>query len=368
VGGWSLPPTIAVGDLGAFGTPVSEDAGEAKAIYPLTKHPEYLFKWYKKPMSDPAAGNLNDLIYLPLAASDADRAIIGGSTSWPVAAVTDQGRTVGCVIPLAPEKFRAEFRSPGTPPAKKLLEIDFLAKEPDALVRRGLPPIDLEGRIAVCRHIVAVADLLARHGLVYSDWSYSNAFWSITDRAVFVIDIDGCTPLQKSNVYQPNWDDPYTRREMPADASTDRYRVALLVARCVTGERERDRALHALLGFNRPALAEVLLDSLLSTDRNARPPLATVATVLGGNPYVRFPVPRADMPPKPAPIIRKVPAAAQPRPIPTATTPVSGPTPTRGVTPLPGIPDRPQFRTAAYIAAVVVLITIISIIIAIVNH
>jgi hypothetical protein len=366
VGGWSLPPTVAVGDLGTFGAPVSEDAGEAKAIYPLTKHPSYLFKWYKKPMSDPAAGNLNDLIYLPLAASDADRAIIDSSTSWPVAAVTDQGRTVGCIIPLAPEKFRAEFRRPGAPPSKKLLEIDVLALDRDGFARRGLPAVDLEGRIAVSRHVVAVADLLARHGLVYSDWSYSNAFWSISDRAAFVIDIDGCTPRQKSNVYQPNWDDPHTRREVPADASTDRYRVALLVARCVTGERERDRALWALLELNRPALAEVLLDSLLSTDRNARPPLTTVASVLAGNPYIRFPVPRAPMPPKPPPIERRVPVPGPANPV--ATTPGPVPAPSVPSLPVPADAGRREYRTAAYIAAVVVLITIIAIIIAIATN
>lgn len=313
---WNLPALVSLADLGPLGDSISQAAGESVGIHPVTRQPGWLVKLYHAPLQGEPTKHLTDLVNLPGAATDGEREIIASSTSWPVAVVADDpSRALGCVIPAAGRRFRTMFRPPGSTPAERALEIDFLALKDDGFARRGLPPVTAEQRRTVCRNLVAVAELLARHRLVYSDWSYSNAFWSATDQGVYVIDIDGCARDAAPNIYQPNWDDPLTPRAQPADRHTDRYRVALLVARCLTGERDRGRALHALAGSPATALSEVLLDILLSTDRAARPPLTALRVALAGQPYVRFPVTRVPMPPRPPAItLPTVPVTPKPTP------------------------------------------------------
>ncbi|MFG2040482.1 hypothetical protein [Dactylosporangium sp. NPDC048998] len=361
---WSLPNVVSIPDLGPLAESISQETGESKAIHPLSRDKQWLAKLYRTPLPADAARHLTDLIHLPGAAAESDRTLIAGSTSWPVAAITDGARTVGCVIPAASDRFFAEFRRPQSEPNTRIMEIDFLAANSAAFARRGLAAVTLDDRIAVCRNLVAVATMLARYELVYSDWSYSNVLWSLSDRTVFVIDIDGSVRGRKPNVHQPNWDDPLTGRADPADLRTDCYRVALLVARCLTGERDRDRTLHALVDLQRPGLSAVLLDILLCTDRNRRPNLSTLVAALDGNPYVRFPVPRGPMPPRPAPVTPPTPKpAARPKAAPKlAPKPASKPVVRTGPS-----NDNTMSTPAAVVAVVVVVLSIVLLIIAIAN-
>ncbi|MFC0526066.1 hypothetical protein [Phytohabitans kaempferiae] len=353
---WNLPALVSLADLGPLDESISQAAGESVGIHPVSRQPGWLVKVYKAPLPGEETKHLTELVNLPSIASDEERAVIAASTSWPVAVVADDpSRALGCVIPAAAAKFRTTFRPPGGPPAERALEIDFLALKDDGFARRGIAAVTAEQRRAVCRNLVAVAELLDRHRLVYSDWSYSNAFWSATDHSVFVIDIDGCAPVRAPNVYQPNWDDPLTPRSEPADRHTDRYRVALLVARCLTGERDRNRALHALGDLQAPALSEVLLDILLSTERVARPSLTALRVALAGQSYVRFPVPRAPLPPRPPAItVPTVPIQPAARPTPVGTGAGAGAT---------GSGD--GMRTATAIAAGVIVVLVIALCLAI---
>jgi hypothetical protein len=297
---FSLPRVVDVLDLGDLDAAIAENNGQSRAIRPLLRHPGYLIKLYVAPLAGPECRRLDKLIALPSAVGERDRRIIAEHTAWPVARV-DSGRTaaVGCILPVAPAKYRAELHLPAGRVDDRYLDVDWLARPAEVLRRRGLPvPGDGE-RLRICRQIVAVADLLSRHNLVYSDWSYSNAFWSPVDFSAFVIDIDGCGELRVPNVFQPNWDDPLTGAAAPADNYTDRYRTALLVGRCLTGENHPVRMLHALSRHPRRALANVLLDILCCPKRRLRPPLSAVSAVLDGLPYIRMPVQRVELPPEP---------------------------------------------------------------------
>ncbi|GAA3431365.1 hypothetical protein [Kutzneria kofuensis] len=305
---WRLPAVVTLDEIGPLAGTISDAAGQSTGIHPLDDHPGWLAKLYRTPGGAADAKRLDDLIALPV------DGLLRDATSWPVARIAADEKTLGCVIPTAPDRFR---RDDGV-----WREIDWLAKPDHLFVRRGLTVPTRADRLSICRNLVDVAAALERHELVYSDWSYSNAFWCDTDGSVFVIDIDGCGPGPVPNIFQPNWDDPLTRRPMLADACTDRYRVALLVTRCLTGERELPLALNALAdsdGLGNRGLREVLLDILLSTDRERRPSLSDLATVIAGGLYVSFgPRPeRIALPPRPivsAPKEPEQPPDAEPTP------------------------------------------------------
>ncbi|BEL06494.1 hypothetical protein Q0Z83_046850 [Actinoplanes sichuanensis] len=305
--GWPLAAAVDLADLGPLPASISLGAGQSTGIHPLPGHDGWLAKLYHRPADTDAAACLDWLIRLPPSMPATDRARVVASTSWPVAALVDGGKTIGCVLPRAPAKFRAAMPPDG---AERYLEIDWLARPEASFVRRGLTPPTWEQRLRVSHDLVSVAVLLGRYGLVYSDWSYSNAFYSPTDFSAYVIDLDGCGRHRMSNIFQPNWEDPHTPRGIPADATTDRYRVALLVARVLTGERATVHALHALADLPQPALTEILRDGLLATTAAQRPAAATLLAVLDGRPYLRMPVQRLPLPARPAVAPTRVPAAA----------------------------------------------------------
>jgi hypothetical protein len=285
--GWTSGPVVPLADLGVLGTALSLDAGESRGIYPLTRFPGWLAKVYRQPQEPREADRLDRLVALPEQVSPPERDVLRQHTSWPVARMTDHsGQSVGCVVPQAPDEYRARFATGG----ERFLDVDFLAKPDDLLVRRGLPAPTWEARLAVCASLASIGTVLERNALVYSDWSYSNAFWSTTSWSAFVIDIDGIGFRAKPNMSQPNWHDPLTPTREPADGFTDRYRMALLVARCLTAQRELPHVLHALAYRDGTPLYTILLDILLCTDRRHRPTVSALHAVLNGLPYLRVPV------------------------------------------------------------------------------
>ncbi|MEU7058128.1 hypothetical protein [Streptomyces sp. NPDC046197] len=299
VGDWPLPSVVPLGTLGPLGTPLSKGDGQSKSVSPLTQHQGWLAKLYNGPLDTAATTRLDTLVALPGAASDTDCALLRSSTSWPVARITDQGATVGCVIPTAPPNFRVTIQASATSSLDKHLEIDWLAMPDATLVGRGVRAPSPQERLKVCRSVVAVAACLERHRIVYSDWSYSNAFWDPLTHAAYVIDVDGCGQGTMPNIFQPNWEDPLTPRGTAADGGADRFRVALLTARCLTGVREAWDAVHVLpTACDRagaPGLSDVLLDMLLAADRRHRPTLDTLHSVMLGRPYFRLKVDRVSV-------------------------------------------------------------------------
>ncbi|MGW2279208.1 hypothetical protein [Streptomyces sp. NPDC001770] len=301
--GWKLPRTVSPGDLGPLADPISEHNGQAVAVRPLKDHPGWLAKLYRPGGHQEEADRLDLLIAAPGTLPDADRALLYTGTCWPAARIQEPGNpAVGCVIPMAPEHYRSELRRGGFG-ERRFVEIDWLAKSDESIGGIGLPPPGSEGRLAACLRLTELAAILENLGLVYSDWSFSNAFWSPDRRSVYLIDVDGCRPRKMPDIHQPNWADPLTPPGTDADEYTDRYRIGLLVAKCMTGRRDA-HAFHTVAASpwqNQPAVSEVLLDMLLATDRERRPSAAQLNRALNGGPYLR-PSPRparGELPPLP---------------------------------------------------------------------
>lgn len=287
---WPLGLVVGEADLGPYGPPISENTGQSIAIRPLAAHPGWLAKLYRQPRPPQDSQRLDGLIAAPATLGEADRRTLLASSSWPAARIAEAGRpVVGCVIPAAPDRFKADLTVGGRTVSHHM-EVDWLAKADEALQRIGVKAPGLGGRVEACRNLAALAEILEKLGLVYSDWSYSNAFWSPRDRSVFVIDIDGCQPGKMPNLQQPSWADPLTPVGGDADAYTDRFRVALLIARCLHARRRTDQAIAAVKGQalpEHPAVRDVLLDMLLAADRERRPSIGQLRLALDGGPYIR---------------------------------------------------------------------------------
>jgi hypothetical protein len=225
---------------------------------------------------------LDRLIALPSQFDSADRDTAARATSWPVSRLVDGDATLGVLLPAAPPKFRAGLITISGQTTTRLLAIDWLAQPDQRHARRGLPALTWRDRLLVCRHIVAVAELLERHGLVYGDWNYGNAFWSFEDHSAYVIDIDSCSFGPQRLVSTPNWEDPLS--VAIADAYTDRYRVALLVGRCLTGQRSITAVGEALRSVTADVGAESLprvIEAMLTTGhRSDRPSVVELLCAL----------------------------------------------------------------------------------------
>ncbi|WP_367437263.1 hypothetical protein [Streptomyces celluloflavus] len=315
--GWTLPRTVSVSDLGPLAEPISEHNGQAVAVQPLTDHPGWLAKLYRPDQHPEDAHRLDLLISAPGTLPEADRALLYAGTCWPAARIQGPGNpAVGCVIPMAPEQYRSELRRGGFS-ERRFVEIDWLAKSDESIRGVGLPPPGPAGRLAACRQLTALAAILERLDLVYSDWSFSNAFWSPEQRSVYLIDVDGCQPQKMPDIHQPNWADPLTPPGTDADGYTDRYRLGLLVAKCMTGRRDAHTC-HIVAASpwqSQPAVSEVLLDMLLAADRERRPSAAQLHQALNSGPYLRAtprPVRTAlpPLPPQPAKPLAQSPAGA----------------------------------------------------------
>ncbi|MFI5916459.1 hypothetical protein [Dactylosporangium sp. NPDC051541] len=258
-----IPAVTELDALGALEAPLSTNNGESLAISPLAAHPHLLLKRYRTGPAPADVERLDRLIALPADLVPDDRRTLATATCWPTARVVSGGATVGCVIPRAPAKFFTHLRGPQAPAVP--LEIDWVSAGAHRRQRLGLPALDLPHRLRISANLLAVAALFERHDLVYADWSYANALWSARDGDVFVIDTDSCATGSRAAVKTANFDDPVPRPDALVDGDTDRYRVALLVARCLTGERDYTAVLGGLDRL--PSGIRVLLDQTLTAAR-----------------------------------------------------------------------------------------------------
>lgn len=278
---WSTSPfprALRLEQLGPLGKDVSQNDGESRRVSHLLDHPGWLLKEYNAPLGGNDAERLQRLVRLPAEMGIADLDLVDRSSAWPTAQVTDEaGTTVGTLLPLAPSGFSSMTRVGPTRTQLRQLEIDLLALTSDEQRSRDLQPQSLQDRLAVCTSITAVASLFERFDLVYLDWSYSNVLWSNVSHVGYVIDVDGTSFGPRLQIESPNWADPLVPRGTLAGMEVDRYRVALLAARCLTGCRgtieETTDHLIVLGTADRhvePA-ADVLRTALLATDPHARP-------------------------------------------------------------------------------------------------
>ncbi len=278
-------PVVSKDSLGLLGKPIGENNGESQGVYPLTEHPGWLLKVFRPHLiTDADITRIDRLVELPVKSSRSDLMLLSDHTSWPAARVTSASSEVyGVVLPEAPSPYWVDLQLDTTHVKHKPLEIDWLATAPEKCRRRGIPVPGFTDRVQICTDFVAVAELLERHDLVYGDWSYANAFWSPKKRTGYIIDIDGCAFGSRATLGTQNWDDPLAIGKRH-DRFSDRYGVALLLARCLTGERVIEKALAVLQRITTEYDATSLYDQvrfgLITTERHSRPAISALLTTV----------------------------------------------------------------------------------------
>jgi hypothetical protein len=249
---WSDSPFDPVTNIAEVpvGRVLSEDDGESRLVYEIDGRPQWLAKIYKKPLPGAEAHTLRRLVHLPVGMFWANLTVVDSSIAWPVAAIVDGLRTVGVVMAKAPARFSARLRklSGGYEEAKPL-PIDWLVMPSESSVKRGIEPTGPETRRKAMLELLRVGALFDDHDIVYADWSYKNAFWEQGVGSVFVIDMDSCGIGTRAWIESPEWDDPlFPESTKPRlNCLSDRYKLAVLAVRCMTGERKDPLAAHRSL-------------------------------------------------------------------------------------------------------------------------
>jgi hypothetical protein len=281
-----------------LGEKLSEHQGQSRLVAVLATHPEWLYKEYKDPLPLADAAQLDGLIQLPAGLGPVDRGHIRCGASWPVARVVRDDQTCGVIIPRAPATFQAEFQLPQGRSERRMLHVDWLAQPDRALRARGIEPPSPEERLEVCISLAATAALFERRKVVYLDWSFTNAFWSQHEHTAYVIDVDGCSFGPRRMIESHGWTDPLFPLGAHGGHPVDRYRVALLVARCLVVERTSTDAATALARLDelvaaRPELRrlrDVVVRAVSAARAEERPPVAELVRALK---RARTPVPVA---------------------------------------------------------------------------
>lgn len=279
-----LPEPVELDTLGQLSkTPDYAGGGQSTGVWRLPSRPGELFKRYNANYAlGMSVTTLDYLIAVPGMLTDRyERGLLTGSTSWPVGRVVHGGQTVGVLVQAAPERFTVTWYSPSARQEKKsTLLLDYLAKPNAYMIERRIPEQHSAQREKICAQLAQIAALLERQQIVYADWSYSNAFWHPGDQSVFLFDIDGCSFGRRPHVATPNFDDPLTPAPDQVDAYVDRYRCALLIARCLTGVRQVDQVVRVLNGMAGD-VPRTLRHMITSSNRTDRPPLADLAVAFG---------------------------------------------------------------------------------------
>ncbi|WP_327045344.1 hypothetical protein OG320_27110 [Microbispora sp. NBC_01189] len=185
---------------------------------------------YKEYM--PQAGQVNATALAELVAFGHRTGEVGhllAQCAWPVARVVHGDRVTGFLMRCVPDEFYGPVG--GNP---KLVELQYLLYKPN-WAWQDLHQPDIAGRLELATLAAKLIDLLHTHGWIVGDLSFRNLLWRPGQPyKVFMLDCDGlrrhgAEPVLRQ-AHTPDWNDPYQTTSGP-DVDTDRYKLALLVAR-----------------------------------------------------------------------------------------------------------------------------------------
>jgi hypothetical protein len=209
--------------------------GQGRVLRVLGQPEPLVFKQYKITGADPAA--LRNLVELPLTLREAELEHLLRVTSWPLARVMRQGQVRGFLMQAIPD----HFFGPNAAGTLKLRELQFLLYPPKPMWGDIIPAdLSAQTRVEVATEFTRLMRLLHDRALVFGDVSMTNVLWAAGSPAqIFVIDCDGIRKLGARPVLkQPDtqdWDDPLQPPSGP-DLDTDRYKLALLIGRVLSGK------------------------------------------------------------------------------------------------------------------------------------
>lgn len=302
---------------------------------------------YKEYMSHVGAVNgtaLAQLIEFIHGLEPDERRVLMEQCAWPVARVVDGDRVTGFLMPLLPDDFYWTIGG-----SRKPVELQYLLYKPN-WAWQDTPQPDIRGRVEIALAAARLVERLHHHGWVIGDISFRNLLWRpISPHRIFMIDCDGLRRHGSEPVLQqahtPDWDDPHQPSTGP-DLDTDRYKLALLVARVLsrTAGVRPGQKLALLPGLEQPTANAVNeLFARAGGPHGTRPIASEWVQALTGRKWIavtRPPVRRPSAPIRPsvpllAPAAQRgsIPLSRSPRPT-ASTVSAPPPSPPRGSIPL----------------------------------
>ncbi len=179
---------------------------------------------------------LAELVRLPATLSPADRDRLLRDTAWPLARVVQGTQLTGFLMQAIPGRYLG----PNGAGDMKERQLQYLLFEPKPMWGNIVPvQVTAVLRVSVATECTRLVYLLHGKGLVIGDVSLMNVLWTPGDPAeVFLIDCDGIRLTGARPVLPqaetPDWNDPLQGPSGP-DLDTDRYKLALLVGRVLSG-------------------------------------------------------------------------------------------------------------------------------------
>ncbi|MEV5409586.1 hypothetical protein AB0K60_12215 [Thermopolyspora sp. NPDC052614] len=324
---------------------------------------------YKEYM--PHAGTVNgtalaQLIEFVHGLAPQERRVLMEQCAWPVARVVDGDRVTGFLMPLLPDDFYWVIGR-----NRKPVELQYLLYKPN-WAWQGMPLPDIQGRVEIALAAARLIDRLHHHGWVIGDISFRNLLWRpIAPYRIFMIDCDGLRRHGDEAVlrqaHTPDWDDPHQPATGP-DLDSDRYKLALLVARVLsrTASVRPGQELTLLPGLEQPTVNAVReLFARAKGPHGTRPAASEWVQALLGRKWIAVTRPAVRRPSAPArpsvPLLApgaargSIPVRRPPRPAPApASVSVSAPpsSPPRSRIPVRTVSEPPEGRPSVAVPPV----------------
>ncbi|MEV5408980.1 hypothetical protein AB0K60_09090 [Thermopolyspora sp. NPDC052614] len=243
-----LPLIVPTAELNIVDSgPALRDGGQTDGLR-LCVAPDletYLFKRYNSATAEHVrVPPLLDMIRWRRELPDHERAELDARCAWPIAAVGTPDRVEGILIRLAdPAMFERRVAPTGTV-TDTPRHLDELARGPERArriaERYGIKKAYYEPpyKLAVLGELLDIVTWLHRHGYAVGDLQLRNAVFTIEPRPrVFLLDCDSCVPLEGEGAMPPvdpeQWKLPAEQQGRPFDATSDHYKFAWAVVRCV---------------------------------------------------------------------------------------------------------------------------------------
>lgn len=230
---WAGPSDVEESTL-HFGAELG--SGGQGRVLRIADHPNLVFKQYKVRGADLHALGL--LVDIPAQLPPAERERLYQQSCWPLARVFNKGQLSGFLMRQIPDQFFAA-NSAGD---MKLRQLQFLVYPRKSFWGDIVPVtgVNAQTRISVASQFAQLLGVLHSRALVVGDVSMNNVLWSGTDAgtaSICLIDCDGIRRLGSRPVLPQadtlDWNDPL-QSPSGSDLDSDRYKLALLVARVLT--------------------------------------------------------------------------------------------------------------------------------------
>jgi hypothetical protein len=208
---------------------------------------QLVLKEYRSVAAPVSSAGLQGIVDARLRLAAHRRRALDELTVWPLRVVVgDTGDPQGVLMRLIPDTFMARMTLPSGRQEIGPREVQHLIFDPAAARRLGVcvpDDRDVEGRLRICERLCYVISILHGANLVYGDLSARNLLYRLAPQpSVLLVDCDaarvrGSAPANKQ-LDTPDWNPPEIGRGGGVQSqSSDRYKLALFVLRCLTPGR-----------------------------------------------------------------------------------------------------------------------------------